>query len=142
LRVSLTADPIAEVRVGIGILKALGLRRPGISLVSCPSCGRCGIDLIGLTTRIEERLATEFAGLADVDLRVAVMGCAVNGPGEAREADIGVAGGDGAALLFAKGRVVRKIAEAEMEDAVIAEVKRLAAARRVKAHLAPPRGEG
>ncbi|MBI3070503.1 MAG: flavodoxin-dependent (E)-4-hydroxy-3-methylbut-2-enyl-diphosphate synthase [Deltaproteobacteria bacterium] len=128
LRVSLTADPVAEVRVGIDILKSLGLRRPGLTLVSCPSCGRCGIDLIGLTSRIEKRLASELAG-STADLRVAVMGCAVNGPGEAREADIGVAGGDGEALLFAKGRVVRKIAESEMEDVVVAEVKRLATPR-------------
>ena len=101
LRVSLTADPVEEVKTGVAILKAAGLRRGGVKLVSCPTCGRTEIDLIGLATEVERRLQ----GL-DRDITVAVMGCVVNGPGEAREADYGVAGGKGKGLLFKKGQIL------------------------------------
>jgi len=125
LRVSLTGDPVDEVRVGFEILKALGLRQRGINFVSCPTCGRCGIDLIGVAQEVEERLKD-----LDAPLTVAVMGCVVNGPGEAREADVGVAGGRGEGLLFRHGEIVRKIPEAELADALVAEVQALAAASR------------
>lgn len=125
LRVSLTGDPVDEVRVGFEILKALGLRQRGINFVSCPTCGRCGIDLIGVAQEVEERLKD-----LDAPLTVAVMGCVVNGPGEAREADVGVAGGRGEGLLFRHGEIVRKIPESELADALVAEVQALAAASR------------
>ena len=101
IRVSLTADPVEEVRAGIAILKAAGLRRGGVKFISCPTCGRTEIDLIGLATEAEARLQH-----VERDITVAVMGCVVNGPGEAREADYGIAGGVGKGLLFKKGRVV------------------------------------
>lgn len=116
IRVSLTADPAEEVRAGIAILQACGLRRGGVKLVSCPTCGRTRIDLIGLARAAEERLAA-----VDRDITVAVMGCEVNGPGEAREADFGIAGGKGFGSLFVKGQVVRtKIPENELLDALMA----------------------
>ncbi len=115
IRVSLTADPLEEVRAGIAILKACGLRKGGVKMVSCPTCGRTRIDLIGLAQRAEQRLAS-----IDRDITVAVMGCEVNGPGEAREADFGMAGGNGFGSLFIKGEVVRtKIPEAELLDALM-----------------------
>ena len=101
IRVSLTADPVEEVRAGVAILKAAGLRRGGVRFISCPTCGRTEIDLIGLATEVEARLQ----GVTR-DITVAVMGCVVNGPGEAREADYGIAGGVGKGLLFKKGEVV------------------------------------
>ena len=101
IRVSLTADPVEEVRAGVAILKAAGLRRGGVSFISCPTCGRTEIDLIGLAEEVERRLQS-----VERDITVAVMGCVVNGPGEAREADYGVAGGVGKGLLFKKGEVV------------------------------------
>ncbi|MCD8192335.1 MAG: flavodoxin-dependent (E)-4-hydroxy-3-methylbut-2-enyl-diphosphate synthase [Oscillospiraceae bacterium] len=113
LRVSLTAPPEEEVRAGIAILKAAGLRRGGVHIVSCPTCGRTQIDLISLATEVENRLA----GL-DAELTVAVMGCIVNGPGEAREADYGIAGGRGEGVLFKKGRPVGKVPEAKLVDAL------------------------
>ena len=109
IRVSLTADPVEEVRAGVEILKAAGLKRGGVRFVSCPTCGRTEIDLIGLAQEVEERLR----GL-DRDITVAGMGCVVNGPGEAREADYGVAGGKGCGLLFRKGEIVRKVPEHEL----------------------------
>jgi (E)-4-hydroxy-3-methylbut-2-enyl-diphosphate synthase len=117
LRVSLTADPVEEVRVGFEILKALGLRRRGITFVSCPTCGRCQIDLVRAAEEVEERLAH-----IDAPLTVAVMGCAVNGPGEAREADFGIAGGRGEGLLFRHGEIVSKVPEGELADALVQEV--------------------
>ncbi len=117
LRVSLTADPVEEVRVGIEILKSLGLRSAGPVLISCPTCGRCEIDLIGLAGKIEKRLSS-----LKRPLHVAVMGCVVNGPGEAREADFGIAGGRGVGLVFRKGEVVRKVREEELEDALMEEI--------------------
>ena len=114
IRVSLTADPVEEVRAGISILKSLGLRKAGPELISCPSCGRCNIDLIGLANQVEERLQ----GM-DRDIVVAVMGCAVNGPGEASHADFGVAGGKGEGLLFMHGEAVGKAPMDRLADALI-----------------------
>ncbi len=121
MRVSLTGDPVDEVRVGFEILKALGLRQRGINFVSCPTCGRCQINLIGVAEEVENRLAS-----IDAHLTVAVMGCVVNGPGEAREADVGIAGGRGEGLLFRHGEIVRKVPEGEMADALVAEVEQMA----------------
>jgi len=121
MRVSLTGDPVDEVRVGFEILKALGLRQRGINFVSCPTCGRCQINLIGVAEEVENRLAA-----IDAHLTVAVMGCVVNGPGEAREADVGIAGGRGEGLLFRHGEIVRKVPENEMADALVAEVEQMA----------------
>ena len=114
LRVSLTADPVEEVRVGIAILKAAGLRTGGAKVISCPTCGRTQIDLIAAASEVERRLAG-----CKRDITVAVMGCVVNGPGEAREADYGLAGGKGEAALFRRGRVVGKVPEARMADALL-----------------------
>ncbi len=115
IRVSLTADPLEEIRAGIAILKSCGLRKGGVRFVSCPTCGRTRIDLISLAKQAEERLST-----LDRDITVAVMGCEVNGPGEAREADFGMAGGNGFGSLFRKGQVVRtRIPEAELLDALM-----------------------
>ena len=104
LRVSLTADPVEEVRVAWEILRALGLRKRGPEVISCPTCGRTEIDLFALATAVEQRLATSTA-----DITVAVMGCVVNGPGEAREADLGLAGGRDKGLIFRKGEIVRSV---------------------------------
>lgn len=109
IRVSLTGDPVEEIRAAKIILKALGLKKGGISVVSCPTCGRTQIDLIGLATSVEQ-MAQEF----DLDIKVAVMGCVVNGPGEAKEADIGIAGGIGEGLLIKKGEIVKKVPESEL----------------------------
>lgn len=118
IRVSLTADPAEEVRAGTDILKALGLRG-GVRIVSCPTCGRTRIDLIGIAREVEHRLEG-----CRKDLTIAVMGCAVNGPGEAREADIGIAGGDGVGLLFKKGRILRKVPEDELVDCLMKEIEK------------------
>lgn len=120
LRVSLTGEPLEEVRVGMELLKALGLGKPGVELVSCPTCGRTGIDVVKIASELERRLS----GLRK-QVRVAVMGCAVNGPGEAREADIGIAGGAGEALLFKKGNIIRKIPEDRIVDELIEEIEKL-----------------
>ena len=120
LRVSLTGDPVDEVRVGYEILKALGLRQRGVNFVSCPTCGRCQINLIRIAEEVERRLQS-----VDKQITVAVMGCAVNGPGEAREADVGVAGGKGEGLIFRKGEIVRKVSEQELVDALLEEINRL-----------------
>ena len=120
LRVSLTADPVDEVLVGWEILAALDLRRRNPELVSCPTCGRCEVDLIPIATEVERRLRGRQSGL-----KVAVMGCVVNGPGEAREADIGVAAGKGVGMLFAKGRPLRKVPEEEIVDALMEEIDAL-----------------
>ena len=117
LRVSLTGDPVDEVRVGYEILKCLGVREHGINFVSCPTCGRCQIDLIGVAEEVERRLRH-----VEAPLTVAVMGCVVNGPGEAREADMGIAGGKGEGLLFRHGEVIRKVPENELADALVTEV--------------------
>lgn len=109
IRVSLTGDPVEEIRTAKLILKTLGLRRGGIEVVSCPTCGRTKIDLIGLANEVEKMVAD-----IPLDIKVAVMGCAVNGPGEAKEADIGIAGGIGEGLLIKKGQIVKKVKEEEL----------------------------
>jgi len=120
LRVSLTGDPVEEVRVGWEILKSLGLRERGPVFISCPTCGRCQINLIDIAEEVEKRLH-DLPG----KITVAVMGCVVNGPGEAREADIGIAGGKGQGLLFRKGEVVRKVPQNELADALVEEAWKL-----------------
>ncbi|MBI2354824.1 MAG: flavodoxin-dependent (E)-4-hydroxy-3-methylbut-2-enyl-diphosphate synthase [Deltaproteobacteria bacterium] len=120
LRVSLTGDPLDEVRVGYEILKCLGLRQRGVNFVSCPTCGRCQINLIRVAEEVERRLQG-----VDKRITVAVMGCAVNGPGEAREADVGIAGGKGEGLLFRNGEIVRKVPEEKLADALLEEIEKL-----------------
>lgn len=117
IRVSLTGDPVEEVKSAKLILRTLGLRQGGIEVVSCPTCGRTRIDLIGLATQVE-KLVEDYP----LDIKVAVMGCAVNGPGEAKEADIGIAGGDGEGLLIKKGEIVRKMPEGELLAALKEEL--------------------
>lgn len=124
MRVSLTAEPVEEVRVAWEILAALDLRRRGPELISCPTCGRCEIDLISIASEVEERLRRSSS-----PVKVAVMGCVVNGPGEAAEADIGVAAGRGVGLIFAKGEPLRKVPEAEIVEALMREVDRLSEER-------------
>ena len=119
IRVSLTADPVEEVKAGEDILRALDLKQ-GVRLVSCPTCGRTRIDLIGLAHQVEEALKA-----CQKDITVAVMGCAVNGPGEAREADVGIAGGEGEGLLFKKGKIVKKVPEDQLLAALLEEVDKL-----------------
>ena len=119
IRVSLTADPVEEIRAGEDILRALDLKQ-GVRFVSCPTCGRTRIDLIGLANRVEEALKD-----CQKNITVAVMGCAVNGPGEAREADLGIAGGDGEGLLFQKGQILRKVPEDQLLAALLEEVEKL-----------------
>ena len=118
IRVSLTGDPIEEIKTAKLILRTLGLRKGGIEVVSCPTCGRTQIDLIGLANKVEN-LVEEFS---DLDIKVAVMGCVVNGPGEAKEADLGVAGGIGEGLLIKHGEVVRKMPESELLNALREEL--------------------
>ena len=120
VRVSLTADPVQEVRVAYGILKSLKIRQRGVNIISCPTCGRTEIDIIGLAEEVERRLmhVTE-------PLTVAVMGCVVNGPGEAREADVGIAGGKGIGLLFKHGEIVKKFDEKELADVLVSEVEKI-----------------
>ncbi len=117
IRVSLTGNPVQEIYAAKLILKTLGLRKGGISVVSCPTCGRTQIDLIGLAEQVEE-MVKDF----DLDIKVAVMGCAVNGPGEAREADIGIAGGIGEGLLIKKGEIVKKVPESELLETLRQEL--------------------
>jgi (E)-4-hydroxy-3-methylbut-2-enyl-diphosphate synthase len=126
IRVSLTDDPVEEVKVGIQILQSLGLRRRGLDLVACPSCGRAEVDVLGLTKQVNEALERE--GMT-VPIRVAVMGCVVNGPGEAREADLGIAAGKGQGFLVVKGEVVDKIPEDRFVDRLIEEARKIAAER-------------
>jgi len=126
IRVSLTGDPLEEIKAAREILKSLGLRKGGVEVVSCPTCGRTEIDLIGLANQVEG-LVERYS---DLDVRVAVMGCVVNGPGEAREADFGVAGGKGAGVLIRKGEVIRTMPEAELLPALEAELQRIRAERR------------
>jgi (E)-4-hydroxy-3-methylbut-2-enyl-diphosphate synthase len=125
IRVSLTDDPVEEVKVGTAILQSLGLRKRGLDLVACPSCGRAEVDVLGLTKQVNEALERE--GLK-APIRVAVMGCVVNGPGEAREADLGIAAGKGQGFLVVKGEVIDKIPESEFVPRLVAEAKKLAAA--------------
>ena len=120
IRVSLTADPVKEIYAAKDILKALDIDRSGIQFVSCPTCGRTKIDLIGLADEAERRLRD-----CKKNIKVAIMGCVVNGPGEAREADIGIAGGDGNGLVFKKGEILRKVPEDKLIDALIEEIEKL-----------------
>ena len=124
VRISLTDDPVNEIAAARAILDSLGIsEEPGMDIVSCPTCGRTSIDLISLLSEFESRAKTE--GLDRKNIKVALMGCAVNGPGEAREADIGIAGGKGEALLFKKGEIIRKIKEKDIINELIAEIKEL-----------------
>lgn len=118
IRVSLTGNPVEEVKSGKLILRTLGLRKGGIEVVSCPTCGRTRIDLIGLAAKVE-RLVEDYP----LDIKVAVMGCAVNGPGEAKEADLGIAGGIGEGLLIKKGEIIRKVPEEQLLDALKYELE-------------------
>ena len=120
LRVSLTADPVEEVVAAKAILKAAGLRAEGVNLISCPTCGRTKIDLIGLVDQVEKALSG-----CEKPITVAVMGCVVNGPGEAREADVGIAGGDGCGLLFAKGQLIKKLPYEELLPALLQYIETL-----------------
>lgn len=120
IRVSLTGDPTEEVRVGQEILKSLNLRDYGPTIISCPTCGRCEIDLISLTKKVERKVKN-----INAPLKIAVMGCVVNGPGEARYADIGIAGGKGYGLLFRKGKIIGKVKEKDLIKALLNEVKDL-----------------
>ena len=120
LRVSLTGEPVEEVRVGYGILRALDIRKRGVEIISCPTCGRCNIDLAPLVAKVERGVKT-----ISTPLTVAMMGCVVNGPGEAREADVGIAGGKGAGFLFKKGKVVRKLREKDFVSVLLKEIQEM-----------------
>lgn len=120
IRVSLTAPPVNEVYAGFDILKATGLRKTGVNLVSCPTCGRTKIDLIGLANKVEDALRS-----CNKNITVAVMGCIVNGPGEAKEADIGIAGGDGQGLIFKKGVIIKKVPEEMLFSELLSEIQKL-----------------
>ncbi len=123
IRISLAADPIEEVRVGIHLLKSLGLRQGGLTFVACPTCGRCSVDMIPVAERVEKRLNVIQGG----EVHVAVMGCEVNGPGEAKEADIGIAyGHNGVGLLFKKGKIVKRMKADELEAILIEEAQKIA----------------
>ncbi len=120
IRVSLTDDPVNEVYAGKDILKAIGLDKSSPSLVSCPTCGRTKIDLIGLANEVEQKLRD-----VKKNITVAVMGCVVNGPGEAKEADIGIAGGDGCAIIFKKGEILRKVSEEDIVSELMSEIEKM-----------------
>ena len=120
IRVSLTADPVEEIKAGKEILRAAGLLNDSVNVVSCPTCGRTRIDLISIANKVTEAVAN-----INKPIKVAVMGCAVNGPGEAREADIGIAGGDGCAILFKKGEIIRKIKEEDIVSELLLEISKL-----------------
>ena len=120
IRVSLTAPPYQEILAGQRILRAMGLSRRGVEIVSCPTCGRTTIDLVAIARQVEQRVA----GM-EKDITVAIMGCAVNGPGEARQADIGIAGGAGTALLFKKGEIVRRLDPDHIVDELVEEIEKL-----------------
>lgn len=120
IRVSLTDDPVEEIRVGIEILKACGLKKKGMEIISCPTCGRTNIDLINIA-----KAAEKILGKMDKQITVAIMGCAVNGPGEAREADIGIAGGNGEGLIFKKGVIIKKVSEENLLTELVEEIKKM-----------------
>ena len=120
LRVSLTGDPVEEVRVGYGILRALDIRKRGVEIISCPTCGRCEIDLARFVERVERGVRK-----ISTPLSVALMGCVVNGPGEAKEADIGIAGGKGAGVLFKRGKVVRRLKEKDFVFVLLNEIQKM-----------------
>ena len=119
MRVSLTDDPVREIFAAKAILKAVGLHDEGVTVVSCPTCGRTRIDLIGIASEVERRVAQ----IQGVKLKGAVRGCAVNGPGEAREADLGIAGGDGEGLIFCKGKILRKVPQSCLVDELMREIE-------------------
>lgn len=125
IRVSVTGDPVSEIRVAYGILRAMGIRKVGPDIISCPTCGRCEIDLFKLTREVE----AELTGMKE-HLKIALMGCVVNGPGEAAEADIGIAGGRGYGLLFKKGQIIRKIKEKEFMETLLDEIYSMVAERK------------
>lgn len=120
LRISLTGDPVEEIKVGRQILKSLGIIQNEVTIISCPTCGRCQIDLIKLAQEVEERV-----GKLKKPIKLAIMGCAVNGPGEAKEADLGIAGGVDGGLLFKKGEIIRKIPEGEIVQTLLEEIDKL-----------------
>lgn len=120
IRISLTENPVREVEAGIEILKSMGLRDKGIEIISCPTCGRTEIDLLKLSKQVKAALQE-----IDLNLTVAVMGCAVNGPGEASQADIGIAGGKGVGLIFKKGEIIKKVSEDELLEELLAEIKKM-----------------
>ena len=120
IRISLTDDPVEEVKAGITLLKSLGLRNEGPTIVSCPTCGRTRINLIKIADEVESRLVG-----CKKNIKVAVMGCVVNGPGEAREADIGIAGGEGCGVLIKKGEIIKKVGEDKLVDTLIEEIERM-----------------
>ncbi len=120
IRISLTDDPVEEVKAGIALLKSLGLRNEGPTIVSCPTCGRTRINLIKIADEVERRLVG-----CKKNIKVAVMGCVVNGPGEAREADIGIAGGEGCGVLIKKGEIIKKVGEDKLVDTLIEEIERM-----------------
>ncbi len=130
IRVSLTADPVNEVWAAYQILSALGLRQHGAELISCPTCGRCEIDLVKTATEVDRHLRHISA-----PIKVAVMGCVVNGPGEASEADIGIAGGKNQGLLFKKGQIIRKIPESQLTEVLLAEIDALLASNQAELKL-------
>ena len=119
-RISLTGDPVVEVRVANEILKSLGLKEYGPTLVACPTCGRTSIDLPAIAAQVEEKLRD-----IEEPIEVAVMGCVVNGPGEARGADVGIAGGNGEGLIFRKGEIVRKVPEADLVNELFQEIDQI-----------------
>jgi len=120
IRVSLTGDPVEEVKVGREILKSLNLLNEGVEIISCPTCGRTNINLIEIVEKAEKKLS----GI-NKHIKVAIMGCPVNGPGEAREADIGIAGGKGEGLIFKKGQIIKKVKEEDLLDELIKEIESL-----------------
>jgi len=120
IRVSLTGDPVEEVKVGIEILKALQIKKQGIEIISCPTCGRTEIGLINIANEVEEKIKD-----LDKNIKVAIMGCVVNGPGEAREADIGIAGGKGVGLIFKKGEMFKKVKEEDLVDELLKEINKM-----------------
>ena len=119
IRVSLTRDPVEEVRVGFEILKALNIRRRGPEIISCPTCGRCKIDLFDIVEQVDKALLT-----STLDIKIAIMGCMVNGPGEAKEADIGIAGGDGKGILFKRGKVIKKFPQEKLVEVLLKEIRK------------------
>ena len=126
IRVSLTGDPLEEIKSAKLILRTLGLRKGGIEVVSCPTCGRTRINLIELANQVENMVAD-----IPLDIKVAVMGCVVNGPGEAREADVGIAGGIGEGLVFRKGEILRKVPEEQLVSELFAEIDKILLERKV-----------
>lgn len=127
MRISLTRDPVEEIRVAYELLRALHIRQRGPELISCPTCGRCQVDLFGLAEKVEKYLQA-----IETPLKVAVMGCVVNGPGEAREADLGLAGGHGVGIIFKKGKVFKKVPEGELLEVFISELDKMVAEKKLE----------